>query len=77
VDCEGRLYVATALGVQVCDQAGRVNAIIPTPNGRVTNLCFGGHDMRTLFLTDGPGNVWMMRDMPTPGLQLNIWPTPA
>ncbi len=51
VDCEGRLYVATALGVQVCDQAGRVNAIIPTPNGRVTNLCFGGEKFDILYAT--------------------------
>ncbi|MGH9855883.1 MAG: SMP-30/gluconolactonase/LRE family protein, partial [Blastocatellia bacterium] len=42
VDRDGRLYVATRIGIQVCDQAGRVNAIIPTPNGRVSNLTFGG-----------------------------------
>src|SRR5208282_343442 len=30
VDRAGRLYVATKMGVQVCDQAGRVNCIIPT-----------------------------------------------
>ena len=34
VDRDGRLYVATRMGIQVCDQAGRVNAIIPTPGGR-------------------------------------------
>lgn len=51
VDREGRLYVATALGIQVCDQAGRVNAIIPTPNGRITNLCFGGEKFDTLYAT--------------------------
>lgn len=53
VDREGRLYVATRLGIQVCDQAGRVNAIIPTPNGKVTNLCFGGAEFDTLFATCG------------------------
>lgn len=51
VDRDGRLYVATRLGIQVCDQAGRVNAIIPTPNGRITNLCFGGPDSDVLFAT--------------------------
>lgn len=51
VDRDGRLYVATRLGIQVCDQAGRVNAIIPTPNGRITNLCFGGPQFDTLFAT--------------------------
>jgi sugar lactone lactonase YvrE/enterochelin esterase-like enzyme len=29
VDTDGRLYVATAMGIQVCDQAGRVQCIIP------------------------------------------------
>jgi sugar lactone lactonase YvrE len=53
VDCQGRLYVATRLGIQVCDQAGRVNAIIPTPNGRISNLCFGGRNFDVLFATCG------------------------
>jgi sugar lactone lactonase YvrE len=53
VDRDGRLYVATRMGVQVCDQAGRVNAIIPTPNGRVSNLTFGGANGDTLFATCG------------------------
>ena len=51
VDRDGRLYVATPLGIQVCDQAGRVNAIIPTPNGKVSNLAFGGENFDTLFAT--------------------------
>jgi gluconolactonase len=53
VDRDGRLYVATRLGIQVCDQAGRVNVIIPTPNGKVSNLCFGGEDFRTIYATCG------------------------
>jgi sugar lactone lactonase YvrE/predicted alpha/beta superfamily hydrolase len=53
VDRDGRLYVATRMGVQICDQAGRVNAILPTPNGRVSNLCFGGENGDTLFATCG------------------------
>jgi sugar lactone lactonase YvrE/enterochelin esterase-like enzyme len=53
VDRDGRLYVATRMGIQVCDQAGRVNAIIPTPNGRITNLGFGGENSDTLFATCG------------------------
>lgn len=51
VDREGRLYVATALGVQVCDQPGRVHGIIPTPNGRITNLTFGGEKFDILYAT--------------------------
>jgi sugar lactone lactonase YvrE/enterochelin esterase-like enzyme len=53
VDRDGRLYVATRMGIQVCDQAGRVNCIIPTPNGRVSNLSFGGEKFDTLYATCG------------------------
>jgi len=53
VDRDGRLYVATNSGIQVCDQAGRVQAIIPTPNGRLSNLTFGGPSFNTLYATCG------------------------
>ena len=53
VDRDGRLWVATKMGIQVCDQAGRVNCIIPTPNGKVSNICFGGPDFTTLLATCG------------------------
>ncbi|MHB1560863.1 MAG: SMP-30/gluconolactonase/LRE family protein, partial [Isosphaeraceae bacterium] len=53
VDRQGRLYVATNLGIQVCDQPGRVNAIIPTPNGRIANLGFGGPNFDVLYATCG------------------------
>ena len=52
-DRDGRLWVATRMGLQVCDQAGRVNAIIPTPNGKSSNLCFGGPNFDTLYVTAG------------------------
>ena len=50
-DRDGRVWVATRIGLQVCDQAGRVNCIIPTPNGKVSNLTFGGEKFDTLFCT--------------------------
>jgi sugar lactone lactonase YvrE/enterochelin esterase-like enzyme len=53
VDRDGRLYVATRMGIQVCDQAGRVNCIIPTPNGKIANLCFGGEKFDALFAACG------------------------
>ena len=53
VDRDGRLWVATRMGLQVCDQAGRVNVIIPTPNGRVSNLCFGGPEFDWVVATCG------------------------
>lgn len=53
VDRDGRLYVATTLGVQICDQAGRVNAIIPTPVGAASSLAFGGPAFDTIYVTSG------------------------
>jgi sugar lactone lactonase YvrE len=52
VDTNGWLYVATALGIQVCDQAGRVNFIIPTPQ-QPHDVCFGGKDLGELFIACG------------------------
>ncbi len=53
VDRAGRLYVATRMGVQVCDGEGRVFAILPTPNGKCSNLSFGGPELDTLYVTAG------------------------
>ncbi len=52
-DSDGRVWVATRLGLQVCDQPGRVNCIIPTPNGIVSNLTFGGEGFDILYCTCG------------------------
>jgi sugar lactone lactonase YvrE len=52
-DSEGRLYVTTRMGLQVCDQAGRVECILPTPNGRISNLTFGGENFDILFASCG------------------------
>jgi sugar lactone lactonase YvrE/enterochelin esterase-like enzyme len=53
VDRNGRLYVATRLGIQVCDREGRGTCIIPTPNGKVSGICFGGAAFDTLLATCG------------------------
>jgi sugar lactone lactonase YvrE len=54
VDTLGRLYVTTRLGVQVCDQAGRVQGIIAKPqNGWLANVCFGGPNFDELYATCG------------------------
>jgi gluconolactonase len=50
-DRDGRIYVATRLGIQVLDQTGRVNAIIPLPTGQPSNLCFGGPDFDTMYVS--------------------------
>ncbi|MCW3113046.1 MAG: SMP-30/Gluconolaconase/LRE-like region-containing protein [Segetibacter sp.] len=52
-DRDGRIYIATRLGIQVLDQTGRVNAIIPVPSGQASNLCFGGRDFDTMYVACG------------------------
>lgn len=52
-DTAGRVYVTSRIGIQVLDQAGRVNAIIPIPAGQPSNLCFAGEHFDILYLTAG------------------------
>jgi sugar lactone lactonase YvrE len=51
----GWLLVATTLGVQVCDQAGRVNFIISPPNNKrhPTDITLGGPAGQTLYAVCG------------------------
>ncbi|HEX3797454.1 MAG TPA: SMP-30/gluconolactonase/LRE family protein [Verrucomicrobiae bacterium] len=54
VDTEGRLYVTSDLGVQICDQAGRVQGIIPKPQrGPLTAVAFGGANRNELYVACG------------------------
>lgn len=50
-DREGRVYIATRMGIQVLDQTGRVNAILPMPGPEPSNLCFGGVDFDELYVS--------------------------
>ncbi|MBL7872713.1 MAG: SMP-30/gluconolactonase/LRE family protein [Cyclobacteriaceae bacterium] len=52
-DREGRIYVTSLSGIQVMDQLGRVNAIIPVPKtkGQVSNLCFGGPNFDVMYIS--------------------------
>lgn len=58
VDSEGRSYMATAAGIQVLDQLGRVHFIINSPSANPINgLDFGGTRRDTLYVTAG-GSVY-------------------
>jgi sugar lactone lactonase YvrE len=52
-DRDGRIYVTSLSGIQVLDQLGRVNAIIPTPKtkGQVSNVCFGGSNFDVMYIS--------------------------
>ncbi len=49
---DGWLLVATAMGVQICDQPGRVHLIVPSPVGErhPSNVCLAGE---VLYATCG------------------------
>ena len=59
VDSNGLLYVATLLGIQVCDSEGRVVAIINRPEqagpelGPISGVAFGGPDHQYLYIAVG------------------------
>ena len=51
-DANGRMYVATRMGIQVLDEQSRVISIIPTPGHDMpSNLCFGGADFDVMYVT--------------------------
>lgn len=80
-DADGRFYVAatTERGVRVIDPDGSVVEFLPTGgDGLTTNCCFGGPDLRTLYVTDAlPGSLLAFESMPTPGRALPAWPGPT
>jgi enterochelin esterase-like enzyme/sugar lactone lactonase YvrE len=58
VDPNGRLYISTTLGVQVCDEEGRVIGIITLPVGlRSTQLAFGGKTHDVLYAVSSTGGL--------------------
>lgn len=57
-DTEGRIYVATKIGLQVLDAEGRVEMILSKPNDEwLSNVVFGGPKLDTLYVTCG-GSVY-------------------
>jgi gluconolactonase len=80
VDVEGRIYVAGGHdGCVFVIEDGAIVASLVTPGGpsRITNCCFGGPDMTTLFVADPVSwalGAW--RDMPTAGRLLPAWSPP-
>jgi len=59
-DTQGNLYVATRMGVQVCDRNGRVEGILTLPGGQITSLGFGGKSFDTLYVVCG-GRLYARR----------------
>jgi gluconolactonase len=73
VEAGGNICVATLVrgGVSVLSPDGRLVEFHEAPEVYCTNICFGGKDMRTAFLTlSGTGRLIAV-DWPRPGLPLH------
>ncbi|PWR24232.1 SMP-30/gluconolactonase/LRE family protein [Zavarzinia aquatilis] len=73
VDGEGHVCVATLIngGITTVSPDGREVAHIPFPDPLTTNICFGGPDLRTAYVTlSGTGRL-VACDWPRKGLRLN------
>ena len=65
-DEDGNLYVATSMGVQVCDQNGRVRAILPLPDSApIRSLAFVG---TKLYVVNERGEIYV-RELKVSGAQ--------
>jgi gluconolactonase len=74
-DALGNLCVATLLhgGITIVAPDGSTFEHVPLPDRYTTNICFGGRDMRTAYVTlSGSGRLVAIDDWPTPGLRLNF-----
>lgn len=74
VDAFGNVCIATLIhgGITVISPDGRSSSHVPLPDRFTTNLCFGGKDLRTVYVTlSGSGRLVALDDWPVPGLALN------
>ena len=74
VDSAGNVCVATLVngGITVISPDGTSIEHVATPDPLTTNICFGGADLRTAYITlSGTGRLVTMQ-WPRPGLRLNF-----
>jgi gluconolactonase len=73
VEADGNVCVATLVngGITVISPDGSSVEHVPLPDPFTTNLCFGGPDMKTAFITLSSTGRLVALDWPRPGLRLN------
>ena len=54
IDVKGNIYL-TGTGVQIFDKEGIFIGSIAVPESWTANVCFGGNDMKNLFITASKG----------------------
>ena len=72
IDAEGNVCVATLAngGITVISPDGQSIEHIPMPDPLTTNICFGGADLRTAFITLSATGRLVATEWATPGLKL-------
>ena len=73
VDAEGHVCVATIIngGITSISPDGKTIRHVPTEDGLTTNICFGGEDLRTAYITLSSMGQLVKVTWETPGLPLN------
>jgi gluconolactonase len=73
IDSAGNVCVATLIegGITVISPDGRDLQFLPLPDRYTTNLCFGGPDLRTAFVTLSMSGRLVALDWPRPGMGLH------
>jgi gluconolactonase len=73
VEADGTIVVAAISGGLCVVQAdGSTHEYVEVPNDRfITNVCFGGDDLKTAFITGSGLGTLFSCEWPRPGLQLN------
>ena len=74
VEANGNICVATLIhgGITVIAPDGSSIEHVPMPDLYTTNICFGGHDLRTAYITLSNSGRVVAVAWPRPGLALNF-----
>jgi len=74
VEANGNLCLATLMenaGITVVSPGGDVVEHVAMPDRATTNICFGGNDLRTAYITLSLSGRLVAMDWPRPGLPLH------
>ena len=76
IDSEGHICVATIRngGITDVDPSDGSHSHVATGDRLTTNICFGGDDMRTAYITCSAGGTLVKTTWSRPGLKLNYNP---
>ena len=74
VDANGDVCVATLMdgGITTLSAADGEPSFVPMSDRVTTNICFGGPDLKTAFITLSSTGLLVSCDWPVPGLPLNF-----